>query len=113
MALVLGEDSESDEEINTEQLQSLVLTPDGSIKGYQGLMKSSTLQKTAGIVMGEDCETDEEEEEEGIKESSDDQTDSGSVQGKPPTSSSQTGSASTQKTHGPESLEPTVAIPPS
>lgn len=64
MALVLGEDSESDEEINTEQLHSIVLTPDGSLKGYQGLMKNSAQQKTAGIVMGEDCETDEEEEKE-------------------------------------------------
>lgn len=62
--MVQGEDSESDEEINTEHLQSLVLTPDGSLTGYRGLMKGVASQKTAGIVMGEESETDEEEEEE-------------------------------------------------
>ena len=63
--MVQGEDSESDEEINTEHLQSLVLTPDGSLTGYRGLMKGISAQKTAGIVMGEDdeSETDEEGEE--------------------------------------------------
>lgn len=69
MAMIQGEDSESDEEINTEHLQSLVLTPDGSITGYHGLMKgmaASSQTKTAGIVMGEESETDEEEEGEGL-----------------------------------------------
>lgn len=63
MALVPGEDSESDEEINTEHLQSLVLTPDGSLTGpgYRGLMIASQ-GTAAGIVMGEESETDEENE---------------------------------------------------
>ena len=64
MALVQGEDSESDEEINTEELHSLAFTPDGSLTGYRGLIKgASSQQKTAGIVMGEESETDEEEDE--------------------------------------------------
>ena len=66
MALVPGEDSESDEEINTEHLQSLVLTPDGSLTGpgYPSLMKSPQHKgAVAGIVMGEESETDEEDED--------------------------------------------------
>ncbi len=110
MALVLGEDSESDEEINTEQLTGLVLTPDGSISGYQGLMKSSVQQKTAGVVMGEDCETDEEEEDNPTaKDGSEDRSDSGSFQGK----LSDSVSSSTQPESRGESLEPSISIPPS
>lgn len=64
MALVPGEDSESDEEINTEHLQSLVLTPDGSLTGYRGMIMKGvpSQQKAAGVVMGEESETDDEEE---------------------------------------------------
>jgi len=110
MALVLGEDSESDEEINTEELAGLVLTPDGSITGYQGLMKSSRPQKAAGIVMGEESETDDEEEDDN-KESSEDQSDSSSLQGKV-YMTSQSGPASTQQSQKTESLEP-ISAPPS
>lgn len=81
MAMVQGEDTESDEEINTEHLQSIVLTPDGSITGYRGLMKEMGSRKTAGIVMGEESETDDEEEdEEGGDRDSVDQPDGGGVE---------------------------------
>ena len=110
MALVLGEDSESDEEINTEELAGLVLTPDGSITGYQGLMKNTQPQKTAGIVMGEESETDDEEED-GNKEGSEDQSDSSSLQGRPQCTSSQNGSNGTQQSQKSESLEPASAPP--
>jgi hypothetical protein len=66
MALIAGEDSESDEEINTEHLQSLVLTPDGSLTGpgYRRLINTSQQKgAVAGIVMGEESETDEEDED--------------------------------------------------
>ena len=52
MALVQGEDSESDEEINTDQLG------EGSL-GYAGTKPDS---HKAGIVPGEESETDEEDE---------------------------------------------------
>ena len=89
MALVQGEDTESDEEINTEHLQSLVLTPDGSLTGpgYRSLMKA----KTAGIVMGEESETDEEDS------SSVDQTDGGQDQSREQSESSVAGSSITQE----------------
>ncbi len=90
MAMVAGEDSESDEEINTEHLQSLVLTPDGSLTGpgYRRLMKA----KTAGIVMGEESETDEEDD------ASLDQTDGTQEQSKDPPESSLTGANTMQDT---------------
>ena len=93
MALVQGEDSESDEEINTEHLHSLVLTPDGSLTGYHGLIKGISSQaKTAGIVMGEESETDEEDD----ISSSTDQTDGapGQQQARPQFLSGQTSSSS-------------------
>lgn len=111
MSLVQGEDSESDEEINTDQLQSLVLTPDGSIRDYQGLIRTSSQQKTAGIVMGEESETDEEEEE--GREGSDNQPDSGWDQVKAPLQSSQTSLTSTPESPRAESLEPITAAPQS
>ena len=111
MSLVHGEDSESDEEINTEQLQSLVLTPDGSIRGYQGLINNSSLKKTAGVVMGEESETDEEEED--GKEGSGDQADAGREQVNAPLHTSQTSLANSVESPRAESLEPITVAPQS
>lgn len=58
MALVQGEDSESDEEINTEEMHALALSVDGSLAKIQ-----PSLHKSAGIVAGEESETDNEEED--------------------------------------------------
>lgn len=71
MALVRGEDTESDEEINTDQLHALTVTPDGSLSGFSSL---TTQSHKTGIVMGEESETDEEEDE---REGAVEQTDSG------------------------------------
>lgn len=74
MALIPGEDSgESDEEINTEHLKDLVLTPDGSLTSahgsiMRGLPSQQLKPKTAGIVMGEESETDEEDEESSVEQ---------------------------------------------
>ena len=111
MSLVLGEDSESDEEINTEHLQSLVLTPDGSIRNYQNLVRNSSGQKTAGVVMGEESETDEGEEDELDSELSD-QHDSGWDQVKAPLAGP-TSSAGTRERPRAESLEPVTPAPQS
>ncbi len=73
MALVPGEDTESDEEINTDQLHTLTVSPDGSLSG---LSSQLTATAKAGIVMGEESETDEEDEA-GGGEGSLEQTDSG------------------------------------
>ena len=70
MALVQGEDTESDEEINTDQLHTLTVSPDGSLSG----LSSQLTAAKAGIVMGEESETDEEDEG---GEGSLEQTDSG------------------------------------
>lgn len=70
MALVQGEDTESDEEINTDQLQHLTLTPDGSLKGFPKLTQQDNRSK-AGIVAGEESETDEEDEGTDGKEETD------------------------------------------
>lgn len=105
MALVPGEDSESDEEINTEHLQSLVLTPDGSLTGpgYRGLMKA----KTAGIVMGEESETDEEDD------ASQDQTDSTQEQSKGPPVGVTSGTSTTKESPKEETLEVPIPEPQS
>ena len=71
MALVQGEDTESDEEINTDQLHAFTVSPDGSLSGLSSLTNQTATK--AGIVMGEESETDEEDEGEGSLE----QTDSG------------------------------------
>lgn len=60
MALVHGEDPESDEEINTDQLHTLTVSPDGSLSGISSLTTQTAAK--AGIVMGEESETDEEDE---------------------------------------------------
>ena len=73
MALVQGEDTESDEEINTDQLHTLTVSPDGSLSGLSSHAYQASKAHKAGIVMGEESETDEEDEE----ESSVEQTDSG------------------------------------
>lgn len=105
MALVQGEDTESDEEINTEHLQSLVLTPDGSLTGpgYRSLMKA----KTAGIVMGEESETDEEDS------SSVDQTDGPQDQSKEQSEGSITGSIISQEAAKEISQEVVISEPQS
>lgn len=110
MALVQGEDSESDEEINTEQLQSLVLTPDGSITGYREMMKAAT-SAGAGVVMGEESETDEEDS---VVEQTDGPSggDGGGGQTSDPTLSSVTSSSSAKEFQREESIEP-IAVPPS
>ena len=61
MAMVQGEDTESDEEINTDQIHALTLTPDGSLT----TVPPDTRGKGAGIVAGEESETDEEDEPDG------------------------------------------------
>lgn len=71
MALVQGEDSESDEEINTDQLHTLTVSPDGSLSGMSSLTAQLTKAHKAGIVMGEDLETDEEDEDEDSLENTD------------------------------------------
>ena len=71
MALVQGEDSESDEEINTDQLHALAVSPDGSLAGLSSLSAQLTKAHKSGIVMGEDLETDEEDEEDGSLEHTD------------------------------------------
>ena len=71
MALVKGEDTESDEEINTDQLQHLTLTPDGSLKGFPKLTQQQENRSKAGIVAGEESETDEEDEGEERTEETD------------------------------------------
>ena len=112
MALVPGEDSESDEEINTEHLQSLVLTPDGSLTGpgYRGLRASQPKGATAGIVMGEESETDEEDEEGSV-----DQPDGGEGGGGVGASlqSSLSSAGSAQETAKEEPLEATATVPQS
>ena len=70
MALVQGEDSESDEEINTDQMHALALTPDGSLTKVQP--SPPDVRKSAGIVAGEESETDDEDDEGSME-----QTDSG------------------------------------
>lgn len=74
MALVQGEDTESDEEINTDQLHTLTVSPDGSLSGLSSQLAATA---KAGIVMGEESETDEEDEAAGVAEGSFEQTDSG------------------------------------
>lgn len=64
MAMVQGEDTESDEEINTDQIHALTLTPDGSLT----TIKPDTRGKGAGIVAGEESETDDEDEPDGSTE---------------------------------------------
>ena len=73
MALVQGEDTESDEEINTDQLHTLTVSPDGSLSGLSSQLAATA---KAGIVMGEESETDEEDEAGGEARSLE-QTDSG------------------------------------
>lgn len=73
MALVQGEDTESDEEINTDQLHTLAVSPDGSLSGLSSQLSAQAAAK-AGIVMGEESETDDEDEG---GEGSLEQTDSG------------------------------------
>lgn len=112
MALVPGEDSESDEEINTEHLQSLVLTPDGSltVPGYRGLMRASPQKGAAGIVMGEESETDDEGEDPV------DQPDGGAGGGAQVVASSHsslTSAGSAQDAAREESLEMLEAVPQS
>ena len=104
--MVPGEDSESDEEINTEHLQSLVLSPDGSLTGpgYRRLMQSSQ-QKTAGIVMGEESETDEEDEDDM------DQPDGSGVQEEQ--TSLPSGESSTQGSLKEEPMEVPIPLPKS
>ncbi len=65
MALVQGEDTESDEEINTDQIHALTLTPDGSLTTVQ---PDTARGKGAGIVAGEESETDDEDEPDGSTE---------------------------------------------
>ena len=65
MALVQGEDTESDEEINTDQIHALTLTPDGSLTTVQ---PDAARGKGAGIIAGEESETDDEDEPDGSTE---------------------------------------------
>lgn len=74
MALVQGEDTESDEEINTDQLHTMTVSPDGSLSGLSSQLAAATAK--AGIVMGEESETDEEDDA-GGGEGPLEQTDSG------------------------------------
>ena len=114
MALVQGEDSESDEEINTDQLHALTVSPDGSLSGLSSLTAQSTKAGHAGIVMGEESETDEEDEVEGETE----QTDSGGgIQGgdrlSVPLPAGQTSSASPRESPGRSSQDSTASAPQS
>jgi len=102
MALVQGEDSESDEEINTDQLT------EGSL-GYASGSSFPSLQSDrhkTGIVAGEESETDEEDE----GTASLDQTDSG-VRVQP--TSSRTSSVSPRDSPRRSSLDSTTSAPPS
>lgn len=102
MALVQGEDSESDEEINTDQLT------EGSL-GYASGSSFPSLQSDrhkTGIVAGEESETDEEDE----GTASLDQTDSG-VRAQP--TSSRTSSVSPRDSPRRSSLDSTTSAPPS
>lgn len=80
MALVQGEDTESDEEINTDQLHTFTVSPDGSLSGLSSQLAATA---KAGIVMGEESETDEEDEAGGGEGRSLEQTDSGGGGGIP------------------------------
>ena len=116
MALVQGEDTESDEEINTDQLHALTVSPDGSLSGLSSLTSQPAKSHKAGIVMGEESETDEEDEGgEGELE----QTDSGGgIQGgdrlsAPPLSGQLGGGASPTETPRKSSQDSTVSAPQS
>lgn len=114
MALVRGEDTESDEEINTDQLHTLTVSPDGSLSGLSShaAYQASKAHK-AGIVMGEESETDEEDEE----ESSVEQTDSGAPQSgdrlSVPPHVGQSGSASPTESPRRSSQDSTSSVPQS
>lgn len=100
--LVAGEDSESDEEINTDQLTEGSL---GYVSGV-GLSSLQTGHHKAGIVAGEESETDEEDESTASLE----QTESGArVQ---PTSS-KASSVSPRGSPRRSSLDSTSSAPPS
>lgn len=65
-ALVQGEDSESDEEINTDNMPS----------GMEHRLSSSSRPQVPGVVAGEGSETDDEDDSRGTTSASE-QTDAG------------------------------------